>query len=297
MKDTGVNESILKNIERKSERTDTVDFIETGGSKTPLFSWLDINPTELCNRKCVFCPRSQGFKNSNLHMDLNLAKKMARELKALIFTGTINISGNGEPLLHKDIVGLVNCFNNFQVEIVTNGDKLNVELIKDLYANGLKYLVVSMYDGPEQIEKFKNLFKLAGCTEDQFALRDRWYKEEDGYGLILTNRAGYLKSKIKIEPFKHCFYVHYSIQVDWNGDILLCSHTIYDKSFTFGNLNEQSLSELWTSDALNKYRKNLGNGDRKCLNPCSSCDAMGTALGKNHRLAWEKHFSEKEKAK
>ena len=137
------NESTIRNITRKAPRTDTVQFAEVNGLKIPLFSWIDINPNELCNRSCEFCPRGQDYKNQNLHMDLGLATKIARELEEIEYDGTINICGNGEPLLHKDIVGLVTCFKNFQVEIVTNGDKLNVELIKD-YNGDNRVLVIDI---------------------------------------------------------------------------------------------------------------------------------------------------------
>ena len=37
---------------------------------------IEINLTELCNRKCVFCPRvdPKVFPNRNLHMSLDLSK-------------------------------------------------------------------------------------------------------------------------------------------------------------------------------------------------------------------------------
>ena len=44
---------------------------------------IEINLTELCNRKCVFCPRvdPKVFPNRNLHMSLDLSKKIASNLK------------------------------------------------------------------------------------------------------------------------------------------------------------------------------------------------------------------------
>ena len=61
-------QTILKNVERKGKIIDQVQFID----KVPLFSWVDLNPTELCNRRCVFCPRKDDtfYPNQNLHVDL-----------------------------------------------------------------------------------------------------------------------------------------------------------------------------------------------------------------------------------
>jgi len=44
--------TIMKNINRKSIFVDNVDLLD----RMPLFSWIDINVTELCNRTCVFLP-------------------------------------------------------------------------------------------------------------------------------------------------------------------------------------------------------------------------------------------------
>ena len=76
-----IQEIIMKNIERKSVIVDSVQKFE--GS--PLFSWLEINPTELCNRLCTFCPRVEPdeYPNQNLNMSVDLAKKIANELNEL----------------------------------------------------------------------------------------------------------------------------------------------------------------------------------------------------------------------
>ena len=71
-------------------------------------------------------------------MDIEIVKTIAEQLKELNFTGIVNISGTGEPLLTKYITKIVREFGKQQihVEIVTNGDMLvrrkGKKLIKDL---------------------------------------------------------------------------------------------------------------------------------------------------------------------
>ena len=92
---------------------------------------------------------------------------------------------------HPDIVGLVKVFGqNIHTEMVTNGDKLQKELVQRLFDAGLDVLLVSLYDGPYQIDYFKEMFASAGIGEKQYILRDRWYSVEEDYGVKLTNRAG-----------------------------------------------------------------------------------------------------------
>ena len=57
----------------------------------PLFSWVDINPTELCNRTCAFCPRGVDYPNHDYHINDSLIDKIATDLDELDFKGIINI--------------------------------------------------------------------------------------------------------------------------------------------------------------------------------------------------------------
>ncbi len=280
-----MNQSTQLNIKRKSLYVD--DVVLHNGK--PLFSFIDINPTELCNRTCEFCPRhdSKLYPNQNLHMKIDVADKIREELEELNWVGIINICGNGEPLLHKDIVRLVSALGDkIHVEITTSGDFLTTDLIEDLYKNHLDYMVVSMYDGPEQINYFDELFNNSKIDKSKYILRDRWYKEDQDYGLMLTNRAGTFDWNKSIGINKQCFYMHYSMQIDWNGDVLFCIQDIYGKTRTFGNVNDKSLWDIWESKQMDKYRELLGEGKR-IKSPCNKCDASGIIHGYGHYLKWK----------
>tara|TARA_B100001094_G_scaffold36072_1_gene30176 strand:- start:3752 stop:4636 length:885 start_codon:yes stop_codon:yes gene_type:complete len=278
-------DGLRKNIERKQPSIN--DVVMHDGF--PLFSWIELNINELCNRTCEFCPRvnPKTYPNQNLHMDLELAENIANQLDDLNYTGTINISGTGEPLLTGYVADIVRKFGEkgIHVEIVTNGDRLKPKLIKELYDAGLGQLVVSMYDGPEQIEKFNSLFKECGIDESLYSLRDRWYPPEDDYGLLYTNRAGFLGEKLTEKEKRACFYPHYSVYLDWNGDMLLCCQDMYNRTVNFGNVKEKQLFEIWKDAKLMKFREKLGVGDRS-LNPCSNCTANGLLFGHNHVKKW-----------
>lgn len=279
-------QTIMKNIRRKSKYIDRVQMREG----IPLFSWIDINVTELCNRRCDFCPRKDPsvYPNQNLNMDVELTKKIANELKRYDFRGGVIFSGNSEPLLHNRIAEIVGVFGkSIHTELVTNGDKLTVKLLRELFAAGLGIILVSMYDGPHQVDYFKNMFTRAGLNEKQYVLRDRWYSIEEDYGLKLTNRAGTVKNgrQTKVKGNRPCFYMHYSMQVDWNGDVLLCVQD-FNKKIKFGNLYANSLWDIWTSQNISKYRQILGKGYRE-IYPCNSCNVKGTLHGFKHEKEWK----------
>ena len=80
------------------------------------------------------------------------------QLLEIHFKGTISLCGYGEPLLHKDINYIVKKLSNVsKVEIITNGDVLSQKKLQDLYISDASKVLVSMYDGPDQIEKFKKM--------------------------------------------------------------------------------------------------------------------------------------------
>lgn len=280
-----INESTKRNLRRKSYY---IDHVQMHGD-VPLFSWIDINVTELCNRKCIFCPRVDPdfYPNQNLHISLDLVHKMADELRALNYQGAIVLCGFGEPLLHPQIVEVVSAFGSaIRVEIVTNGDHLTADMIRRLHDAGAAYFVVSMYDGPHQVAPFKAMFAEAGCNEDMYLLRDRWHSAEDGFGLKLTNRAGTINVGIqdKVDVTHPCHYPAYSMTIDWNGDVLLCVQD-WHKKVKMGNIYAQSLLEAWTSTPMCKRRIQLAHG-RRTASPCNLCNADGTLHGYNHVKAW-----------
>ncbi len=282
-----MRKSIKQNIERKVPKINDVKIY----NGFPLFSFVELNVNELCNRTCVFCPRvdPKTYPNQNLHMDIELASEISKQLLEVGFDGIVNISGTGEATLTKHLPLIVKKFGDkkIHIEIVTNGDFLKPKLISDLYSAGLKQLVVSMYDGPEQIEYFNNLFDECGIDEDLYTLRDRWYDEEEDYGLIYTNRAGSMGEKLLSPHERPCYYPHYALYIDYNGDILLCCQDMYNRTVIFGNVLEKKLVDIWVDKKLNDFRKKLVKGER-IISPCNNCTANGMIFGENHSKLWSK---------
>ena len=288
------------NIERKQPSINTV--VQYDG--IPMFSFIELNINEICNRRCVFCPRvdPKVYPNQNIHMDMKIAENIADQLVDLKYTGIVNISGTGEPLLTKYVADIVKLFGDrgIHVEIVTNGDMLvrkvtGKKLITDLYSSGLSQLVVSIYDGPEQVEAFHTLFASCGIEKSFYSLRDRWYDESEDYGLLYTNRAGNIgfehlsevaKAKLMVSGKSACYYTHYAMMIDYNGDMLLCCQDMYNRSIKFGNVKDKSLIDTWKEGKLMEFRNKLKNGERS-LSPCSNCNANGQVFGVNHATAWK----------
>lgn len=232
---------------------------------------VELNITELCNRKCVFCPRVDPkiYPNRNLHMKPPVVRAVADGLYGS--KARVSISGFGEPLLHPQLAFVVAQFQGRAVEINTNGDRLTGEKILRLFGAGLSWLYVNMYDGPHQEPIFRKMFEAAG--ETRYKLRPHW---GDDHGLVLNNRSGCLSGQENKQG--QCFYPFYKMLVDWNGDVLFCSND-WGRKIVVGNVLRTPLKEIWLSDKMREIRLRLAKGDRS-HSPCNACSVQGTLTGR-----------------
>ena len=222
---------------------------------------------------------------------MGLIEKLTKELKEINYKGSVVLCGYGEPLLHKEIYNISKKLAEAAfVEIVTNGDPLTKDKIKKLYNSNVNKILVSLYDGPEQVKKFSEMANAAQVPEDFVILRHRWFSEKEDFGLKLTNRTGTIKvgNQDKLNTFSYCYYPSYSVLIDWNGDIFLCSQD-WQRRRTMGNIMQENFFDIWTNSTISKYRKNLLNGKR-CDSPCTECNAEGTVLGAKHAQEWKKIY-------
>lgn len=279
-------ETIKKNINRRKLIVDDGITLFRG---VPLPTWIELSLIDVCNRSCSFCPKSDDKVAPDTYqkMSKKLIDKLHNDLKTMNYKGSLALCGYGEPLLHKDIEYIVSKLSEVaDIEIVTNGDPLNNKMITKLYNANAARLLISLYDGPEQIDLFKSMIKQADVPEDFVILRDRWYTQTENFGVKLTNRAGTINTGNQIANDVHttCYYPSYQFLIDWNGDVFLCPQD-WQRRQTMGNMMQEELFDIWTSKIMKKYRIDLLKGKR-CNNPCKTCNAQGTLLGVNHAKTW-----------
>ena len=190
------------------------------GTKIPIPSEVEISESGICNRKCHFCPRSDpDYDHRKEFIKFTLFKKLCDELKELNFSGLFIFSGFVEPLLDKNIYKLISYAKQVlpkaRIEIITNGDVLNLKRLKKLYDSGLDRMQVSLYDGEEQHKSFIKLGKKLNLTSEKYVLRPRYLPEENNFGITLSNRGGMLENAdFKIPARKTrlnepCYYLNY----------------------------------------------------------------------------------------
>ena len=170
--------TIRKNIKRRSLIVDEDIKYYKG---VPLPTWIELSLIDVCNRTCSFCPKSDPKVAPDTYQKMSrlLINRLSSELKKIKYRGSIALCGYGEPLLHKDILYITKKLSEAaSVEIVTNGDVLTSKMLKNLYLAKVSRVLISMYDGPEQIKKFKKVIKKSKVPSDSIILRDRWYDKD-----------------------------------------------------------------------------------------------------------------------
>ena len=235
---------------------------------------VQINPTELCNRTCSFCPRHDKkiYKNQNKHISIETIKNLCIGLKELNFKNRIGFVGFGEPLLCKTIIESIKTVKDLipdieYLEVNTNGDKLTKDIIRKLFDVGCSHISISMYDS----DKSEYFLSLKKDIPIEMILRHH-YNHNVNYNLNIVNRSDLLKGSKNIFNNNPCYLPFYKMLVDWNGDLLLCDNN-WKKDIVFGNVNTDNLKDVWYGDKINKYRNILINN--RNIKPCINCSVNG----------------------
>mgnify|MGYP001024186876 CR=1 FL=1 len=280
------------NLKNKSKLVrEKIQLYQFKGSMLPLPTEIEISESGTCNRSCSFCPRSASdFIDKKEFISNSLHEKLCLELKDLNYKGTVRYSGFVEPMLDKNIYNLISMVRrylpNSNIEMVTNGDPLNLKRLKKLFEHGLNKILISSYDGKDETEILEKMCVDANLDQNQYMVRHRYYSKDQDFGITLSNRAGQMTgAEFKIDALKEplnspCYIPSYTFFLDYQGDVLMCPHD-WGKKIILGDLNKKKLIDIWFSKKFMKIREMLNKSNRN-FNPCNVCDVKGTYMGEKN---------------
>ena len=244
---------------------------------------IELNTTELCNRKCSFCPRAYGYPNQNFHMTGETMEEIIIQTDE--YTNYICIAGRGEPFLCKNILEIIDiiAFYNRKFYVQTNGDQLDdyideLHKIMNLKEKIGKYkILVNCYDGEEQRkerqEKWGEYKAVKIVTDRIDDTESNHYKTRMNKGKYV-NRGGYLPWNLNKNRDYPCYILFHKCYINWNGDVQLCCHD-WTHMYNFGNIYEKSLKEIWEGEELMDRRLQLQHpGGRQNFIECKNCDSL-----------------------
>lgn len=247
---------------------------------------VHLEPVFGCNNRCKFCFKQVlDKKNEYEYMSVSTAKRISLQLHD--DANIIKFSLRGEPLLNPNIYEIINVIRRHNPTTIllmyTNGKLLSPSNVFKLYDSGLNYIYVDCYNGTllHYLQKYETFDKVNLKNETWDMYSDANFKENklifnEMNGDDIKNHAGnldFLKypDKELSEPLnKICLRPFRDIAIYYNGDIgLCCDDGGLDSKL--GNINQDSLYEIWNGSKLNSIRRNLLH-DRRIDLPCNRCD-------------------------
>ncbi len=147
-----------------------------------------VEPTNICNFRCVHCVHDGAMTRKPGYLDVDLYKKRLDEIEHLKLHSKIQFTGVGEPLLHPKWDEIIKYTHDkgFFTLMNSNASLLTPENCEKLVASGLDYLHVSI-DGltKETYEKIRVGGVFETVIENLFNLFEARHKA-NGYHLAVV---------------------------------------------------------------------------------------------------------------
>lgn len=281
----------------------------TVSPEDPYLQTIAIELTNYCNLQCEPCygqnPRLYKARSKG-YMTLENFRVLLEQLKMLPKLRILNLSYNGESLLHPQFELMAQearaALPNMMIGIVTNATLITRSKAFAILKN-CNSIIVSMHHGPKLDEALNGLETLSTINQqaknprslfvnvmaDEFkhheviALADR-VKERK---IVVQFRRGWPMTEDLKTPMQHpqttttwtdvpapfhsdkfCLAPFYYTAVLWNGDTLPCCHILNGGDFSLGNVFNTSLLDVWNGQAYGRLRNE--NYEPSC--PCVACE-------------------------
>lgn len=175
------NDFILKEVKTQENRLRYIEAVLTGVTPPDMLPRrVFIEPTNICNMRCVHCPTHTHMERPRGFMDFDLYKKIVDELAPYWAEITLNLYRHGEPTLHPRIFDMIDYAQgrNFFVQLNTNFANINSDTIKDILR--LNYLGVSIdAASAETYRRVKGRDRFEGVLEAFLDYLEAWGETAD----------------------------------------------------------------------------------------------------------------------
>ena len=275
--------------------------LATGRDRAPQMPEIvQIESTNICNAKCVFCPRDDMHRRQGI-MSVELFKKIADECAELGITH-VRMHNYGEAFIDKRLVEKVRYAKQRgiqEVGVISNGSLISDEVARGMIDAGLDAINISVdasgkdvfestriglkYDKViANIERLVRLraesgkrrpklilsFVRQNNSADEQAFIEHWRAIADKIHVTdLHNWAGTLNTESDVNY--PCYRPWLTFTVLWDGRVSLCCAD-FDGKTILGDLNTSSIREIWNAEPYRLVRRqHLESGGPDI---CRACD-------------------------
>jgi MoaA/NifB/PqqE/SkfB family radical SAM enzyme len=291
----------VENVLRRQAKPIRRILLATGRDRAPSMPEIvQIESTNICNAKCVFCPRDDMHRKQGI-MTLDLFRKVVDECVELGITH-VRMHNYGEAFIDKRLVEKVRYAKEKgikEVGVISNGSLITENVARGMIDAGLDAINISVdASGKEVFEStriglkydkvianIERLVRLRAETgkrrpklilsfvrqnnsADEQAFIEHWRGIADKVHITdLHNWAGTLNTESDVNY--PCYRPWLTFTVLWDGRVSLCCAD-FDGKTILGDLNTSSIHEIWNAEPYrNARRQHLESGGPDI---CRSCD-------------------------
>jgi radical SAM protein with 4Fe4S-binding SPASM domain len=306
LENTDIGEGLVVYVKKKLGRLPVVDL------SFPTSINLEI--TSLCNLSCIHCPShlSSAVKNRKPHglMTMGLFSKAMDEIDSHGIT-RLALHKDGEPLLHPEILTILSRVKQNQshfVTVITNGQLLTDEISDALLNNHIDSIMFSIGAASRSFyEKVRGSgFELVSDNIQRFLKKCEKYQPQPIVTVQIINLPEFPEMEAEIRQFKNfwkrkpvtvmvydklnwglfdsdvskierypCPSLWRNMFVHWDAKVSACCID-WDQSLVIGDLNEQTIAEIWSGDEIRAYRQAHVNKHFSAYKLCKRCNYWST---------------------
>jgi len=275
--------------------------LAAGRERAPIMPEIvQIESTNICNAKCVFCPRDDMHRRQGV-MSFELFTKIVDECVALGITH-VRMHNYGEAMIDKRLVEKVayaKAKGIREVGMISNGSLITETTARGLIEAGLDAINISVDAGGKEvfestriglkydkviagIERLVRIraevgkrrpklilsFVRQNNSADEQAFIEHWRAVADKIHVTeLHNWAGTLNTESDVNY--PCYRPWLTFTVLWDGRVSLCCAD-FDGSTILGDLSTSTIQDIWNAEPYRDARRqHLANGGPDI---CRSCD-------------------------
>lgn len=268
--------------------------------------YILIEPVSSCNLKCTVCFQSdKSFikKEYMGKMDFELYKKIIDEAVENN-TKAITFGSRGEPTIHPQIIDFIDYAKNkfLEFKLITNATKLNDKLINKIFEANIDLVSFSIDSEDkliyEKIRKFANFDQVLSNVKKYCEIKKAYkncktitrvsglkvYKEQSESKFYefwskyadevvfkeVSQRWDTYNNAIHEDLSKPCNFIWERMYVWYDGKVNPCDAD-YKSYLSYGNVNNNTIKQIWSSKAFNDLKMKHLNKERNKLVPCDRC--------------------------
>lgn len=300
--------SLKQSARKAAERTLTRQsrlvkkaLLALGKDRSPVLPEIvQIEATNICNAKCVFCPRDEMDRAQGI-MPMELFRKVADECAALGITH-VRMHNYGEAFVDRQLVEKIGYAKRIGIEevgLISNGSLITEDVARGMIEAGLDAINISLDAAGKEvfettrvglkydkvmaaIERILRIRAELGRTRPKLILSfvrqdnsaeeqafiERWRARADKVHVTdLHNWAGTLHTESSVNfP---CYRQWLTFTVLWDGRVSLCCAD-FDGREVLGDLRTSTIAEIWNNERYRAVRRaQLEHGGPSI---CQSCD-------------------------